>query len=124
MDFTNDDGVVVGPDPLKARLDLWQKVWNASRSEPGLASTGPKNILGRRSENGSGRDHSRQRGGGLQRRTLLVPGAGKNRSPTMVVRAWQERRTRSLPIAERCMGQEENAGRSACARLVSKGTTR
>ncbi len=26
MNFTNA-GVVVGPDPLKARLDLWQKVW-------------------------------------------------------------------------------------------------
>ena len=25
INFTND-GVVVGPDPLKARLDLWQKV--------------------------------------------------------------------------------------------------
>jgi len=27
IDFTNT-GAVVGPDPLKARLDLWQKVWN------------------------------------------------------------------------------------------------
>jgi para-nitrobenzyl esterase len=27
IDFTNN-GVVVGPDPLKARLDLWQKVWS------------------------------------------------------------------------------------------------
>jgi hypothetical protein len=25
INFTND-GVVVGPDPLKARLDLWKKV--------------------------------------------------------------------------------------------------
>jgi para-nitrobenzyl esterase len=30
IDFTND-GVVVGPDLLKARLDIWQKVWNPSR---------------------------------------------------------------------------------------------
>ena len=28
MNFTNA-GVVVGPDPLKARLDLWQKVWSS-----------------------------------------------------------------------------------------------
>ncbi len=28
MNFTNT-GVVVGPDPLKARLDLWQKVWGS-----------------------------------------------------------------------------------------------
>lgn len=27
IDFTNN-GVAVGPDPLKARLDLWQKVWS------------------------------------------------------------------------------------------------
>jgi|HubBroStandDraft_4_1064222.scaffolds.fasta_scaffold01110_11 para-nitrobenzyl esterase len=27
IDFTNN-GVVVGPDPLKARLDLWRKVWS------------------------------------------------------------------------------------------------
>ncbi len=27
IDFTNN-GVVVGPDPLKSRLDLWQKVWS------------------------------------------------------------------------------------------------
>ena len=26
INFTNA-GVMVGPDPLKARLDLWQKVW-------------------------------------------------------------------------------------------------
>lgn len=30
IDFTNE-GVVVGPDPLKERLDLWQKVWNQGR---------------------------------------------------------------------------------------------
>jgi len=28
MTFTNA-GMVVGPDPLKARLDLWQKVWSS-----------------------------------------------------------------------------------------------
>jgi para-nitrobenzyl esterase len=28
MNFTNT-GVVVGPDPLKARLDLWQKMWSS-----------------------------------------------------------------------------------------------
>jgi para-nitrobenzyl esterase len=27
IDFTNN-GVVVGPDPLKAKLDLWRKVWS------------------------------------------------------------------------------------------------
>jgi para-nitrobenzyl esterase len=27
INFTNT-GVVVGPDPLKPRLDLWQKAWN------------------------------------------------------------------------------------------------
>ena len=27
INFTQD-GVVVGPDPIKARIDLWQKVWN------------------------------------------------------------------------------------------------
>ena len=27
IDFTNN-GVVVGPDPLKSRLDLWRKVWS------------------------------------------------------------------------------------------------
>jgi para-nitrobenzyl esterase len=27
INFT-DTGAVVGPDPLKARLDLWQRVWN------------------------------------------------------------------------------------------------
>jgi para-nitrobenzyl esterase len=27
IDFTNN-GVVVGPDPLKTRLDLWRKVWS------------------------------------------------------------------------------------------------
>ena len=27
IDFTNN-GVVVGPDPLKPRLDLWRKVWS------------------------------------------------------------------------------------------------
>ena len=27
IDFTNS-GVTVGPDPIKARLDLWQKVWS------------------------------------------------------------------------------------------------
>jgi para-nitrobenzyl esterase len=26
IDFTNT-GVAVAPDPIKARLDLWQKVW-------------------------------------------------------------------------------------------------
>jgi para-nitrobenzyl esterase len=26
LNFTND-GVTVGPDPLRARLDLWQAVW-------------------------------------------------------------------------------------------------
>jgi para-nitrobenzyl esterase len=26
INFTNT-GVTVGPDPLRARLDLWQKVW-------------------------------------------------------------------------------------------------
>jgi hypothetical protein len=30
IDFTNT-GVVVGPDTLKARLDLWQTVWNQGR---------------------------------------------------------------------------------------------
>jgi para-nitrobenzyl esterase len=30
INFTND-GVVVGPDPLKARLDLWRKVWSQDR---------------------------------------------------------------------------------------------
>ena len=30
IDFTNA-GVVMGPDPLKARLDRWQKVWNQGR---------------------------------------------------------------------------------------------
>ena len=29
--FTNN-GAVVGPDPLKARLDLWERVW--SRNKP------------------------------------------------------------------------------------------
>jgi para-nitrobenzyl esterase len=29
LDFT-DSGVTVGPDPLKARLDLWQSVWEQS----------------------------------------------------------------------------------------------
>jgi para-nitrobenzyl esterase len=29
INFTNT-GAVVGPDPLKARLDLWQRVWNRS----------------------------------------------------------------------------------------------
>jgi hypothetical protein len=28
MNFTNT-GVVVEPDPLKARLDLWQKIWSS-----------------------------------------------------------------------------------------------
>jgi para-nitrobenzyl esterase len=28
LNFTNT-GVVVGPDPLKARLDLWQKMWSS-----------------------------------------------------------------------------------------------
>jgi para-nitrobenzyl esterase len=27
INFTNS-GAVVGPDPLKARLDLWQRVWS------------------------------------------------------------------------------------------------
>ena len=27
INFTNA-GAVVGPDPLKARLDLWQKLWS------------------------------------------------------------------------------------------------
>ncbi|HSO53435.1 MAG TPA: carboxylesterase family protein [Actinomycetes bacterium] len=26
-----DTGVAVGPDPLKARLDLWQSVWEPAR---------------------------------------------------------------------------------------------
>jgi para-nitrobenzyl esterase len=30
LNFTNS-GVVVGPDPLKARLDLWQTVWSENR---------------------------------------------------------------------------------------------
>jgi para-nitrobenzyl esterase len=30
VNFTNT-GVVVGPDPIKARLDLWQKVWEQDR---------------------------------------------------------------------------------------------
>ena len=30
IDFTNN-GVVVGPDPLKSRLDLWRKVWSQDR---------------------------------------------------------------------------------------------
>ncbi len=30
INFTND-GVVMGPDPLKPRLDLWQKVWAANK---------------------------------------------------------------------------------------------
>jgi hypothetical protein len=30
MSFTNA-AAVVGPDPLKARLDLWQKVWRQSQ---------------------------------------------------------------------------------------------
>ena len=30
IDFANT-GVVVGPDPLKARLDLWQKLWSRDR---------------------------------------------------------------------------------------------
>jgi para-nitrobenzyl esterase len=30
INFTNN-GVVVGPDPLKERLDLWQKVWSQDR---------------------------------------------------------------------------------------------
>jgi para-nitrobenzyl esterase len=30
INFTNN-GVVVGPDPLKARLDLWRKVWSQGR---------------------------------------------------------------------------------------------
>jgi para-nitrobenzyl esterase len=30
LQFTNT-GVVLGPDPLKARLDLWWEVWNAGR---------------------------------------------------------------------------------------------
>jgi para-nitrobenzyl esterase len=29
IDFTNN--VVVGPDPLKSRLDLWRKVWSQDR---------------------------------------------------------------------------------------------
>jgi len=32
MNFTNS-GPVVGPDPLKSRLDLWQKVWKSDRSD-------------------------------------------------------------------------------------------
>lgn len=27
INFTNDGAAVVGPDPLKARLDLWKRVW-------------------------------------------------------------------------------------------------
>ena len=30
LNFTND-GVVVGADPLQARLDLWQAVWDGAR---------------------------------------------------------------------------------------------
>ncbi len=30
IDFTNS-GVIVGPDPLQARLDLWQRVWRQGR---------------------------------------------------------------------------------------------
>ena len=30
IDFTNT-GVTVGPDPIKARLDLWEKVWSKSQ---------------------------------------------------------------------------------------------
>jgi para-nitrobenzyl esterase len=30
IDFTNK-GVIVGPDPLKPRLDLWKKVWSEDR---------------------------------------------------------------------------------------------
>ena len=30
LDFTNT-GVTAGPDPLKARLDLWQSVWEPAR---------------------------------------------------------------------------------------------
>ena len=30
FDFTNN-GVVVGPDPIKARLDLWRKVWSQNK---------------------------------------------------------------------------------------------
>jgi hypothetical protein len=30
MHFTNS-GVIVGTDPLKARLDLWQRVWSRER---------------------------------------------------------------------------------------------
>jgi para-nitrobenzyl esterase len=38
IDFTNT-GVVVGPDPLKARLDLWKKVWEQPRTKAELAGT-------------------------------------------------------------------------------------
>ena len=30
INFTNN-GAVVGPDPLKSRLDLWRKVWRQGR---------------------------------------------------------------------------------------------
>jgi para-nitrobenzyl esterase len=30
INFTNS-GVIVEPEPLKARLDLWQKVWTLGR---------------------------------------------------------------------------------------------
>ena len=40
IDFTNN-GVVVGPDPLKARLDLWRKVWSQDQSKTRPIKTGP-----------------------------------------------------------------------------------
>jgi para-nitrobenzyl esterase len=30
INFTNN-GAVVGPDPLKKRLDLWRKVWSQNQ---------------------------------------------------------------------------------------------
>ena len=36
LHFTNS-GIVVGTDPLKPRLDLWQKVWSASQQTQGAA---------------------------------------------------------------------------------------
>jgi hypothetical protein len=30
MHFTNS-GAIVGTDPLKARLDLWERLWNRER---------------------------------------------------------------------------------------------
>jgi para-nitrobenzyl esterase len=32
LNFTNS-GIIVGTDPLKERLDLWQSKWNAASTE-------------------------------------------------------------------------------------------